>query len=288
MLGKLIKHEWKRISKLNGLLLIIMVAFTVVESLLFFTPMTDFVRNSRAFDRGEPVVVIGFLIFLASVMACFMLMVGLTYGNMIYIGVNFEKTMYSDEGYLSHTLPVTPHQLLFSKFLVGGLWTLIIYFAMTVCMVVLVMSFGMAVTDGYTIGEILYEVQELFQEVLSEISAEGMSVLIHYLAAFVVLALAGPFCMVATLFGALTIGQLSRKHKGLMGILIYFGITMATSVLTSIVSNVGRILTMSERIYNVNSVLFFTMDITIIFQVSIAVCLYFLSHYIIVRKLNLN
>ncbi|MCM1187035.1 MAG: hypothetical protein NC251_02095 [Lachnoclostridium sp.] len=288
MLGKLIKHEWKRISKLNSLLLVIMLAFTALECLLFFTPMTDFVRDARAFSRGDIGVVLWFMVFVASVIACIMLMVGLTYGNMIYIGVNFEKTMYSDEGYLTHTLPVTPHQLLFSKFLVGGLWTMIIYFVMMVCVVVLTTAFGMAVTGGADFGEILYEVQEVLLEVLSQMSSEGAVALTHYLLAFIVLALAGPFCTVAMLFGALTLGQLSAKHKGLMGILIYFGITMANSVLTNIVSSIGRVITMAGRSYDANAVLFFTMDVTIIFQVLIAVCLYFLSHYIIVRKLNLN
>ncbi|MCM1326586.1 MAG: hypothetical protein NC094_05100 [Bacteroidales bacterium] len=288
MLGKLIKHEWKRISKLNSLLLVIMLAFTALECLLFFTPMTDFVRDARAFSRGDIGVVLWFMVFVASVIACIMLMVGLTYGNMIYIGVNFEKTMYSDEGYLTHTLPVTPHQLLFSKFLVGGLWTMIIYFVMMVCIVVLATAFGMAVTGGADFGEILYEVQKILMEVLSQMSTEGAVVLTHYLIAFIVLALAGPFCTVAMLFGALTLGQLSAKHKGLMGILIYFGITMANSVLTNIVSNIGRVITMAGRSYDANAVLFFTMDVAIIFQVLIAVCLYFLSHYIIVKKLNLN
>lgn len=288
MLGKLIKHEWKRISKLDGLLLLIMVAFTVVESLLFFTPMTSFVKDSRAFAQGDIVTVLWFMVFLASVFACIMLMVGLTYGNMIYIGVNFEKTMYSDEGYLSHTLPVTPHQLLFSKFLVGSLWTLIIYFAMAVCMVVLVAAFGMAVTDGFVMGDLLYEVQEILQEVLTEIDTPGMAVLTHYLTAFAVLVLAGPFCMIAMLFGALTIGQLSSKHKGLMGILIYFGITMVNSVVINVISSIGRVIIVESRNYNAHTMLFFSMDITIIFQVLIAVCLYFLSHYIIVKKLNLN
>lgn len=280
MLGKLFKHEWKRIYKLECLLLIIMAVFTAIEAIMFFTPMTDFMRmSSSEFAKSEPITIFWIMAFMASIVACVMVIIGVTYGNIISIGMNFEKTMYSDEGYLTHTLPVTPHQLLVSKLLVGGLWTLIIELAMCLCIFVLVATFSTSVSDANIIAEILEEI---------DFRRADMGILIHYLAAYGFMLLGGPFSSITTLFGALTIGQLSKKHKGLMGILTYFGISIVSTILTNIIQGIGSMITMSNPYSSIHFTLFFGMDMSLLLNALVAVILYFLSHYIIVRKLNLN
>lgn len=283
MLGKLFKHEWRRVYKLECLLLGIMAAFTVVEAIMFFTPMTDFLRGSISMSSNDPMGLFWTMMFMVSMFACIMIMMGLLYGHLIFMGVNFEKTMYADEGYLTHTLPVTPHQLLGSKLLVGGIWMMIIQFAMYFCIFVLMEALFLAVEDV----NILAELPKLIQVMdFSKISAEGIGVLVHYVLIYALLLFGSPFCTMGTLYGALTIGQLSKKHKGLMGILAYFGITFATTLLSNIAQVIG--VTTTRTTNNPHTMLFFSLDLTMILTAAVAICLYFLSHYIIVKKLNLN
>lgn len=281
MLGKLFKHEWKRLYKLECLLLIIMAVFTAIEAIMFFTPMTDFLRLDTVDRMTEPIMGFWIMIFTTSIIACVIVIIGVTYGNLISIGMNFEKTMYSDEGYLTHTLPVTPHQLLVSKLLVGGLWTLIVEFAMCLCIFALVVSL-FASCDTNIIAEIQEELSDM------DFSRVDMGVIIHYIAAYGVMLFGGPFSGIATLFGALTIGQLSKKHKGLMGILAYFGILIATTIFTNIIQGIGSVITMSNPYSSIHFTLFFGVDMSLLINALVAIILYFLSHYIIVRKLNLN
>ena len=59
--------------------------------------------------------------------------------------------MYTDEGYLLHTLPVTKHEILASKILVGGLWVLIIVFSMYLSLFLLGLSMVWVILpDNYT------------------------------------------------------------------------------------------------------------------------------------------
>ena len=62
----------------------------------------------------------------------------------IYIAVRFYKNLYTDEGYLMHTLPVTPRQLLVSKLTVGSLWSFLVTI-LTLWAVFLIMIFGLPV-----------------------------------------------------------------------------------------------------------------------------------------------
>ena len=61
--------------------------------------------------------------------------------------------------------------------------------------------------------------------------------LLHYGITLLLTYVAGPFITMVTLFGALTIGQLSSKHKGLMGILAYAGLTILSSIIGSTVQS---------------------------------------------------
>lgn len=290
MLGKLIKYEWKSVYKVGCVILLVVMAFTLLGAVVFHTPMWSilFSDDTRISD-GQMLfwVMTGFSSFLLYVL----MLVGATYGIIIYLGVHFHKTMYTDEGYLSHTLPVTPHQLLISKFLVGGIWVLFIQLAVTASVLILVASLFAAIENAEpnVFGGQTY--WEMFSEIFEIISDDMGFEVVHYTISFILTVIISPFSSIASLFGALTIGQLSRKHKAMMGIITYFGILFATSILSSIVQSIGTVSAYvidDYRIGSSNFTLFLTRDIQIIIPLLTGVGLYFLSHYIIDRKLNLE
>ena len=93
-----------------------------------------------------------------------------------------------------------------------------------------------------------------------------------------------------TLFGALTIGQLSSKHKGLMGILAYAGLTILSSIIGSTVQSAfmfGANVANSCR-WNHGDAPISAYDINVITSLLIAAIMYGVSYYIMNRKLNLD
>ena len=58
----------------------------------------------------------------------------------IYSGYHFHKNVFTDQGYLTNTLPVTPSQLLLSKELAALLWLLIDVVVISISIFILVGS----------------------------------------------------------------------------------------------------------------------------------------------------
>ncbi len=52
----------------------------------------------------------------------FLIIMGVSFGTFIVITVRFYKNLFSDEGYLTRTLPVTSGQHLLSKTIAGSIW----------------------------------------------------------------------------------------------------------------------------------------------------------------------
>ncbi|MBO4981580.1 MAG: hypothetical protein J6C84_06760 [Lachnospiraceae bacterium] len=285
MLGKLFQHEWKRVYKVECLLLAVLFVFSVAGALMFASPMGNLIFGDGGRYMTETEIFFWTMTFITSIFMYVIVVIGVMYGSMIYLGVNFYRSMYTDEGYLAHTLPVTPHQLLGSKVLVGALWTFIMQVGMAISIFLLV--FSMVVAEDPTM---LGDMKELFAE-LEVLEPDTKGMIIHGGIMYLCAVLVSPFASMSILFGALTIGQLSKKHKGMMGILAYFGIMVANSIITQITQTIGSILAMRMESYSAsgyNEVMFYTYDVQILITLLIGAGLYFLSHYIISQKLNLN
>ncbi len=233
MSGRLIKHEWKSIYKVGCLMLGAMALVTFFGWMSFQTPMW---RNmgSGGSSFGWLDIFGAFTLLLYAV-----LLVVVNAGIVIYVGVHFYKTMYTDEGYLLHTLPVTKHEILFSKILVGGLWVMIIVFSMYLSLFLLGISMVWAILpDQYTMADFWREFRNGAGELFRMAGVElGIDFGIWFWKALITF-LITPFVTLTTLFGAVSIGQLASKHRVLMAILCYVGIMIAQSMITSIFNSI--------------------------------------------------
>ena len=135
MLGKLIKHEWKGTYRMGCLMLGAMAVVTFLGWLSFQAPVWKSMNGGSQASFGWLDI---FSMF--TVMIYAMLLVCVTFGIKVYLGVRFYRTMYTDEGYLTHTLPATKNQILASKILVSGLWTLFILLSVYLSLLLLVCS----------------------------------------------------------------------------------------------------------------------------------------------------
>ena len=285
MLKKLIKYEWKGVYKM-GLILLGVVAFaTLLGFLASRSPLWSDVMIYSDFAEGLATTVSFF-----SIMLYIILLAGTIYAVMIYVAVRFYRTMYTDEGYLLHTLPVGKHQILISKILVSAIWLLITYIAMFVSILCFVVFMMEAISPG-SFGEMMADLPSVLGEIgreLRNLTGSERLRLIHFLVSLILSVLIGIPTGIVTIFGAISLGQLFSKHRVLMAILCYVGIVIGAGLFSSIM----RTVVMSGSFwYSVDQVFgyFFTLlDSTLVLNILSLVGFYLLSYYITSKKLNME
>lgn len=98
MLGKLIKYEWRGL-RLPLTIMMIVLAGTMILTcgvILTINPKLD---ETLAWYSGVALT-LSFLLYYFGIIGC-------TLGTTLIVVVRFYKTCYTDQGYLTHTLPVT-------------------------------------------------------------------------------------------------------------------------------------------------------------------------------------
>lgn len=193
MLRKLIKNEFKENYKEMFILFGI--------SLIAFSLVGVFIR----FDIEQ---LWGILLIPA---------IGSIYCIFIFIFINinrsFNKKLFSKEGYLTFSLPVKPGQLLFSKYLSNIIWIFASLFVVIIDIVFLLLFAGSAGLD--------------FLEIDLQYAWFYLLAILYYFV-FVVLYLILFLTAVLLILCILNVGKI-KKHKILLGILIFYGLSTAFS-----------------------------------------------------------
>ena len=291
------KYEWKNIWKAGTLMLLGMLVVTVIGCVVLRMPggvVTGLLDNNDINATQSWFVLSSFV---ATLILYVIMLLASTWGMLIFLGIRFYRSMYTDEGYLSHTLPVTANQLFLSKVLVSGVWYLFITIGIGISVVALIVSLMTGLLNIGELSSVLTQyngnIWEFMADAFYELGRtyeEEMGInLSHYVITLLLTYVAGPFITMVTLFGALTIGQLSSKHKGFMGILAYAGLTILSSIIGSTVQSAfmfGTNVMSSSGGFSVTTNMVY--DINVITSLLIAAIMYGVSYYIMNRKLNLD
>lgn len=274
MLKKLIKHEWRSTYKVGCLLLFMTLVVTFLGWLSFQSPMwREMNLDNYRYDYDFGLLD---LLSLVSLLMYVFMLAGLCCGIMIYLGVHFYKTMYTDQGYLTHTLPVGRHQLLISKILVSGIWmlamsvfTILSAFAVTNSLI------GVLMPKGYGVADFWQLMGEFFEEFGEVLDIDFLYVIVR----LVVSGILSAFTSVMILFGSITVGQLFTKVRVLMAIVCYVVVIFLSDVIASLVNSI-----LAMSVANINDI----TDVSMIVQLVIAVVLYIASYQIITKRLNME
>lgn len=151
MLGKLMKYEWKNIWRAGTLMLLGMFVVTVIGCVVLRMPggLVAEIADGNDINAAQSWFVVSS--FVATLILYVIMLLASTWGMLIFLGIRFYRSMYTDEGYLSHTLPVTANQLFLSKVLVSGVWYLFITIGIGISVVALIVSL---MTGLLNIGEL--------------------------------------------------------------------------------------------------------------------------------------
>lgn len=289
MLGKLLKHEWKSTWKVGCLMLLGLLLVTLFGWIAFQAPMWQSMANDSYYS--------GFsmwdLFSLGTLFMYIIMLIGLSYGTIIYMAVRFYKTMYTDEGYLTHTLPVSKHQILVSKILNSGLWYVLVELGVVLSVCALVFSMvGAFLPEGYAWADVWEKMDAEMLRYINESFREVFGMTVNgYFGMVLLISLITPFCTMAILFGAISLGQLFTKHRVLMAIVSYVGISIVANIISSIVRSAFSVSLMRDYISE-NALAGGYMNVTIwsstLLSVAEAVALYFVSYYVTSKKLNME
>lgn len=138
----------------------------------------------------------------------------------ILIVVRYYKSLYTDEGYLTLTLPATRGQLLFSKAFAACVWS--------------ILDLAIVIA-GLAIVVIIPQVYQNSAEALNELEkALEMSPSLFFWST-VGISVVGCFGNVALYYFSVSIGQLLSSHRVLGAVIAYFAISTVFSVLMLII-----------------------------------------------------
>lgn len=286
MLKKLLKHEFRATRRFFLPAYGLFVTLLVLERLsLFSAPLTE----------GDGVLAtvssatMGIVTFL-TVVGLFALMLA----PIVFNAIRFYRNMLGDEGYLTFTLPVSVDQLILSRLFTAMTWQILTGLVVGLFGGAFVYSLDPEVFSG------LYaEVSAVFGPVFEK-SGGWIAVIIPEVILF---SLIGIACQLLNMYLSMSIGQLANRHKLLASFGVYVGINTVQSWIFSILTailvfsadsgwleNLGR--QMSYSVETGNFGIFFGFYGVFLLIIIVGYCLlslgyYFLTRYLLTKKLNL-
>lgn len=234
MFGKCVKHEFSATRRTMLPLCIAMLAMSVVMSLLLLLNGRIFTSEEMPGAELVNTLLIGFL-----GVALFGVMVAAAVVSFILIIRRFHTTLFTDEGYLSFTLPVTSAEHILSKFTVAALWMLISGVSVLLCYACISVGawLGYGSSEAADTLDMLTEMFRILFTDITQIYDRGSMAAIAIISVLnAVLKLAG---MVMGLYLVISVSAaVAKKNRFVVGFLAYFAIGTVFSMLEEIASSV--------------------------------------------------
>ncbi|MBQ3869137.1 MAG: ABC-2 transporter permease [Clostridia bacterium] len=224
MLGKLMKYDMKYMARVLPWLYLGAFGMSLIFTLLG-------ILSARS---GMESLLVTVLLGIIPVM---LMLAALSVCSTVFMMVRIYKNMFSDEGYLTFTLPVRSREIVWSKLLVGAIWNLIgsivtvavVAMPITAVFVTLARTYPEFASEisGYT--EIFGSLIDAYSDVPGFVSGL-ISILLH---GFVSL-----FSTNALFMLSCCLAQLLNKNRGIASVGIYLGLNFLLSSITSFSSRI--------------------------------------------------
>lgn len=216
MLGKLLKHEFRATARIMLPLFGVFLLLSVLANL-----------SARVLDSSQSVIlkILSTLVMLAFGLG----VVAVSIMALAIMISRFSKNLLGDEGYLTLTLPVSVHGLIWSKIIVSTVWFVVS--AAVIALSGVLASFRISYVSQFFSG-----IQDFFRGLTANFSADWLAVGAEVLAA----ALLG--CVLACLFfyAAIAVGNSFSNHKGLLSVVFVFAFQFAMQfIITAALASVG-------------------------------------------------
>ena len=283
MFTKLLKHEWKANAGLLGILSLCalgagVLGIFVIRGMLYIIDLATELDNIGMALLGSTGMA-GILFFIVIGLVAYALAV--QFINLF----RFYKSRFTDEGYLTFTLPVNSHQIFLSSFLNIVAW-------MVISFLVVLVSAALMFVAGFWEGIVeVIEAYKQYSDVVDMIVDEAFGMM-HgydfYTLSSIILSVVGSLYTIVMMMTSLTIGSvLVKKLKLLASVGIYYGINMAVGVLESVLMMIPTVIISASYTEDYYYYLGGVMLVSAVIYLGLAVGGYFLSTTLMKKKLNL-
>lgn len=277
MLKKLIHYDLKSISKIWLIGLLATLALSFVAGVCGY-----FLYSDKEYT--EVINVLSVFVLIISFLAVGIFAVGTS----LIVYIRFYKHFYTDEGYLTFTLPVKRSQLLNSKIISGA-----IIEGATIFMIFLeiIIAIATATREDFFSAE----AYDFFKEAIAELQADNdllFGVIIIFAEVLISSVLLSLTSLLFT-YLCISIGcSVTRKNKVLTAVGIYYGATGVLTFILQIISlfGISGISALVDKIPDDMSdgVILLGFAVPILFLSMIVTILYGLNYWILDKKLNLT
>jgi hypothetical protein len=210
MLGKLLKHEFRATVRIMGPLYLVLLVLSCCANL-----------SIRLFDSSKSVFlnILGGLIMAAFVIA----VIGVFVMSIVLMINRFRSNLLSDEGYVMFSLPVTVHELVWSKIIVSTAWFVSTF--LSVMLAALIVSFRV----DY-VSQFFAWADKMFSQITAYYAVNGAAFLVEFL----VLLFLGCAAICLHFYAAMAVGHSFANHKVLLSVAFYFVFQFAAQTVGSV------------------------------------------------------
>lgn len=223
MLTKLLKYEFKASARTyGGLYLALLAAAALLGAGL----------GSKA--QSSSAAYINNVLMLIYIGLC----VAVAVVTVMTIVQRFNRNLLGREGYLMHTLPVTPAQLIGSKLISSTVWS--VCGIAVGCASVALMLIACSIGGGESIISVF---KDIFSADWGQFFARrnnGLP-LLQFAAALIILMLASGICLILRIYAACMVGHQFKKHPAVVGVAVFFALTWAQSWLVGKITDTAAV-----------------------------------------------
>lgn len=285
MLGKLLKYEWKGLCSPFLILLVVLGGTTALTCSVILTinPKYD-----------ESIAWYSMMALVFSVFLYYFGLIGCTLGTMLIIAIRFYKTCYTDQGYLTHTLPVSTRQILNAKIIAS----ILIYLLMMLAIfATLYLIFEVAVHHIFSLlpgeyDELRRVLSRELSFLLNDFEDEFGVSFAGYFVYMIVYCIIAIVSNIVTVLGCVSLGQLYAKHRIVGAILAYFAVQFILQMIGYFCSLPMYTKMLVAVPYNDDltpfGIMSPTLNLTLLMTVIVAVIMYFINLHMMTKKLNLE
>ena len=277
MLGKLLKHEFKVTSR------------WFLPMFLVIAVITALLKVSMILSEGSIFLSLGISTMMSIIEGLFIalyviILIGTSILALFLLIKRFYSNMFGNEGYLTHTLPVTGTQLLNSKLICSFTWIMSLIPIWIISFLILFAGTDIFSEAGYYTSAITEEIHIL--------NVSGFSIGLIVLE-LVLLAILSTISALLGYYLSITLGQhYLGEHRLLGAILFYFILSVVSSTISSVFTTVlenvllsnAVFLTMADAFKLITGIFGYALIVTIIQTI----VYYVLTRHFLTKKLNLH
>ena len=292
MLGKLMKYDM-RAGRLTLIIISIVLVISTIISGFIFRFCAEYQYRELIEDSFPIYSIISFLIG-----AAYIIILALSqYGLLVPLFIRFYKHLYTDEGYLTFTLPVKRSQIFLSKTLSISIISFIYYAIIAICMAFLALIVPTANEPGQIINPHIFT--GIWNQIISWLkeSVTGFGWLVICLAEYLLIIIAAWIFNIILAEFCITMGSIiAKKHKIFASVGIYLATNFVVYLISQFISTCGIVVMFTagtsnifSKLSDVDCVLGIPVLLFGIFAafVSFSLAFYFATLNLLERKLNL-